>query len=150
MKQNNKYSIVVIGVALGAIIAMTLSTKSCTAHAAPCGADLLGSDSAVFRVDGADLGDADLADQYDGLRNRIATAISSKKAIEYHVRQRTSFGMVCDVAKDLAVVADPEACRRLSLKSPMSMACYLESKLGYFLVNRDYFGMYNITYVRWD
>jgi hypothetical protein len=150
----DKYTMGILAFAAAIAIGMIVSTRSCAAEAAPpqrsCSSELLGGDSAVFRVDGTDLGDANLATQYEGTRNRIATAISAKKAVEYYVRQRTSFGLVCDIDIDLAVRADPEACRRLNPKSPMSMACYLESKLGYFLVNKDYFEMYNITFVRWD
>jgi hypothetical protein len=85
----------------------------------------------------------------DGVAAQLS-ARAARDAIEHYIRLHTSFGMVCDIRRDLGIRPDPNGCRQVKSYSPFSEVCYLESNVGYFIAHLDYFGKYSVIFVRWD
>jgi hypothetical protein len=135
------------------IVVLSCFVSSSCAQAAPanarCTAELLGGDTVNFTVNSNVI-------LPEGVRRRpdnfdAATAArQARDAIEYYTRLHTSFGLVCDIHRDLGIRPDPNGCRRIKPYAPASEVCYLESNIGYFISHLDLFGQFNVTFVRWD
>jgi hypothetical protein len=123
-----------------------------------CDSELLGGDTVTFTVDSADVETEAIAAAVTAARSKnrdrdvaaYLSARAARDAIEHYIRLHTSFGMVCDIRRDLGIRPDPNGCRQVKSYSPFSEVCYLESNVGYFIAHLDYFGKYSVIFVRWD
>jgi hypothetical protein len=120
-----------------------------------CDPTTLGKDSFVFQVNSFDLKPTSTNGNTSGNTSTasdesLVDARQAKEAVLYYVKNKTNFTQKCNIDRDLDVRWDARSCRVFGTILPITNSCYLESNLGFFVVIKDYFDVFNITFVRWD